>query len=273
MIKKSKNSELKAEHKNISIQFSLDGFSFCITEATSNKPINVTQYQFKNKVETPELLLEKIEHIFTSDSTLQQDFKNVVVIHQNNLATLVPSKYFDENNLKTYLNYTIKTLANDFIAFDDCTKISAKNVYIPYVNINNYLFQNFGEFEYKHHATVLIDKLINLAATKDQQHFFVYVSASQLDIVVTQGSDLVFYNSFLFNTKEDFIYYILFTAEQLALDPNKFNLTFLGDISENSAIYKITHTYIRNIDFIKINTDFFKSDTELSPYSNYLLLS
>ena len=58
------------------------------------------------------------------------------------------NSYFDENSLDNYLKYTIKTLKNDFITFDDIEEIAAKNVYIPYVNINNFLFSQFSQFTF-----------------------------------------------------------------------------------------------------------------------------
>ncbi|CAA0228583.1 DUF3822 family protein [Tenacibaculum maritimum] len=273
MQKNSTRNNIVSEHKDLSVQFSLDGFSFCIKDALSHKPICFTKYSFDQKIATPELLLEKIEHIFSSDPDLQQDFKNTVAIHQSNLATLVPNEYFQEKELKTYLNYNIKTLATDFIAFDDLQCIEAKNVYVPYVNINNYLFQNFGEFEYRHHASVLIDKLLNHTKKDGRSYFFAHVFKSQLDIVVLKDNSLLLYNSYPFNTKEDFLYYLLFTAEQLGLDPNEFQLTFSGDIEENSAIYAITYQYIRNINFISTTSTFFNNSNDFSNHSNFILIS
>ena len=249
----------------------MDGFSFCTTNSETKETISFTEYTFKETLATPEILLEKIEHIFSTDTLLQQDFNTVEVIHQNNLATLVPSKYFDEETLATYLNFNIKTLATDFITFDEVTQLDAKNVYIPYVNVNNYVFQNFGEFEYMHHSTVLIDKLLKQTKDNTKKQFFVHVSKNQLDIIVIENNKLLFYNNFLFNTKEDFIYYILFTAEQLGLNPDEFLLTFLGDIEEVSEIYKITYNYIRNIDFIKTTNPFFNTSEDFSSHSNYIL--
>ncbi|APG64206.1 hypothetical protein LPB136_01970 [Tenacibaculum todarodis] len=270
--KKSKHTSINTNKRNLSIQFSLDGFSFCITNLETNEIIHFSEYVFKNTLATPELLLEKIESIFSTDIQLQQDFMAIEVIHQNNLATLVPTKYFNEEELATYLNFNIKTLATDFITFDEVTELDAKNVYVPYVNINNYVFQNFGEFEYKHHSTVLIDKLLENTKNTVEKHFFVHVTKNQLDIIVVQENKLLFYNSFPFNTKEDFIYYILFTAEQLGLNPDDFQLTFLGDIEAASEIYKITYNYIRNIDFIKTTNSFFNAEDDFSPHSNYILV-
>lgn len=269
--KKTINKPIKAQDKSLSIQFSLDGFSFSIVDTISKAIISVTEYTFETTVATPELLLDKISEIFKNDSELQQDFTTVHVIHQNSLNTLVPQSYFDATKLRQYLDYNIKTLATDYITFDEISTINAKNVYVPYVNINNYLFQNFGEFEYQHHATVLIEKLLGHTTNTEGLSFYVHVSETQFDIVVLQQQELLYYNSFEFHSKEDFIYYILFTVEQLELDPNELQIVLLGAIEQESELYQIIYQYIRHVSFITITAPIFEGATDFSNHSNFLL--
>ncbi|MGG8495249.1 DUF3822 family protein [Tenacibaculum sp. TC6] len=272
--KKNKKHSANAQHKSLSIQFNLDGFSFSIQNSDTGEILVFTEYTFEKTIASPELLLEKIMYIFANDKDLQQDFSTVFAIHQNNLATLVPNEYFDRNNLKPYLKFTVKTLSTDFITYDTLNTVDASNVYIPYVNINNFIFQNFGEFEYQHHATVLINKLLaNTTHTNELPVMYVHVGISQLDIIVIQKKELILYNSFVYQTKEDFIYYILFVAEQLQMNPEEFPLVFLGKIDKESDLYTITYKYIRTINFIESSTRFFNKDDEFSNHSTYILLS
>ncbi len=271
--KKTINNIIKDNYrKALSIQLSLDGFSFCISNSFTKEMQHFTVFTFEETSTTPEFLLSKIEEIFNDSTLLKQDFETVTVIHQNNLSTLVPSPLFNEEELNLYLDYNVKTLTNDYLAFDSLSQLDIKTVYIPYVNINNYLFQQFGEFEYKHHSTILIDKLVLHSKNNSEKQCFVHVSQRNFDIVIIENSNLLFYNSFTFQTKEDFIYYILFTAEQLKLNPEKFQLVFIGDIEKESELYHITYQYIRNIDFIKLENSFFENEEDVSNHSHYITL-
>ena len=254
----------------LSIQFNLDGFSFSIYNIISKKEVYFREYEFENSQVTPENLLLKIKDIFNTDTQLQNDFSSVIVIHQNNLSVLVPSRYFNKKELASYLNFNIKKLTIDYIAFDSLEVLESKNIYIPYVNINNYLFQNFGEFEYKHHSTVLIEKLLNSTNNKEKT-MFVNVSKTSLDIVVIENNQLILFNTFSYDTKEDFIYYILFVAEQLNLNVNEFSLHFTGKVNLEDAIYKITYKYIKNVYFLESNNTLF-SELNIAPHSNFILL-
>lgn len=271
VIKKNSSISLKTLKDNrLSIQFNLDGFSFCIYNNSLNKEVYFCEYEFETTLNTPENLLLKIEEIFKKDTKLQNDFTSVTVIHQNNLAALVPDQFFDENELATYLNYNIKTLVTDFISFDSIDVLKTKNVYVPYVNINNYLFQNFGEFEYKHYSTVLIEKLLKVNKSNNKT-MYVNVGKTTLDIVVIENKQLLLFNTFSYNSKEDFIYYILFVAEQLNLDTLEFPLYFTGNITLNTAIYKLTYKYIKNIYFLESEKAIF-NELKIPKHSNYILL-
>jgi hypothetical protein len=155
-------------------------------------------------------------------------------------------------------------LENDYIEKESIISTEMMNVYIPMVNINNYLFDRFGSFEYKHSSTVLLEILIGKFKNSSTTRFFVNVEDNFFQIIVLKNKQLEFYNSFNFKTKEDFIYYILFTSEQLQLNPEEFQLTFLGDIEKESELYEIAYTYIRNINFFeskhKIKSKFGISD-------------
>jgi hypothetical protein len=266
----SKISLKKTKDIALSIQFSLDGFSFCVTNTETKEKIYFTEYQFDETLNSPEELLEKIEYIFKTNTNLQLEYNAVSVIHKNNLATLVPSKFFDQNFLTSYLNFNIKTLGTDFIAFDEITYMDAKNVYVPYININNYLFQNFGEFEYRHYRTILIEKLLMLEGSNEKK-MYINVSKNSFDIVVLENKKIIFSNSFLYHKKEDFIYYILFTAEQIQLNTAIFKLYFMGEIEVESDIYKIAYKYIKNIFFLESQNSIFK-DLEAPNHSNFILL-
>ena len=264
----NKNIEVTSKRK-LSIQFSLDGFSFCTTN-THNEVIEFSSYTFSKTKNSPELVLEKLQDIFKKEKSLQYDFETVTVIHQNNLNTLVPNEYFKKDALKSYLKYSIKTIATDLITFDELDFMNSKNVYIPYVNINNFLFQNFGEFEYKHYSSVLLEKLFSIAS--NDICCYIHVSKSTFDIVIIKNSNLQFFNIFEYKTKEDFMYYVLFTLEQLELSTEETLVTVLGDIEEDSDLFRLMYTYIRNIDFLSSKNAVFNNQKEISKHSNFILI-
>jgi hypothetical protein len=51
------------------------------------------------------------------------NYDEVLIIHNNNLSTLVPTT-FDENYLGSYLQYNTKVFETDFFAFDTLSTTS-----------------------------------------------------------------------------------------------------------------------------------------------------
>ena len=88
--------------------------------------------------------------------------------------------------------------------------------------------------------------------TKNLQGEFVYAHLyeSFLELLIIKDNKLLFYNFFEYKTAEDFVYFILFSCEQLKLDVEKLMLLFSGNILKKDKIYQLIYTYIRNIDFL-----------------------
>ena len=237
----------------MSIQVSLSGLSFCILNTNTQSVVFFKSFPFEKKG-NPNDLLDKLTHLFNTESTLKQSFKSVTVIHENELSALVPKSLFNEDHLADYLKFNSKILRSDFITFDEISANESVNVYVPYVNINNYLYDIFGEFEFKHFSTIVIETILKLEKNTSDTKMYAHVSNSHFEIIVTKNGQLQLYNTFDYTTKEDFIYYLLFTAEQLGLNPEEFPLVLLGNVAKEDDLYKIAYTYIRNVSIIKTST-------------------
>ena len=261
---KRNNLELSTlKEKKLSIQFSLDGFSFCITDVFTETILALYHYPFK--AATPETLLTEIEAVFNASELLKNTFKNVNVCHINNLSTLVPKSFFDKEKLASYLGYSAKTFKNDYYTHDTIDAIEAVNVYIPFVNINNYFIDTFGSFNYNHFSSLLIKHLITFSPKSEIPQVFAHIAKSHFEIVVFKNQQLLLYNTFKYQTKEDFIYYLLFVAEQLKLDAETFNLQLLGAVTKQDDLFSIAYKYVKNTSLFEYNlsykTDFILADT------------
>jgi hypothetical protein len=75
----------------------------------------------------------------------------------------------------------------------------------------------------------------------------VHAGEHYMDILVLSQKQLLFYNSFPYTTKEDFIYYLLFTLEQLKLDTETVKTRLFGVVEEGDEIYTICYEYIQHL--------------------------
>ncbi len=266
------NSNIDKSQNNIlSIQVSLNGLSFCILNTESNSVTHYSNIKFDKTLNPVEALLQLKDYLGTN-KVLQQDFANVHLIHENELSTLVPKSLFDEDNLADYLKFNAKILSNDYITHDELKQGDIVNVYVPYVNINNYLYDAFGDFEFNHFSTLLLNAIFSIHKGKEETTMYASISETHFEIVVVKGNSLILYNTFEYQTKEDFIYYILFASEQLELNPEEFPLVLVGNISENNELYNIAYTYIRHLSIYEDELRFnISTDNSQALKNNFVL--
>lgn len=260
---------------HLSIQLGLDGLSFCTIDKKDNKVRSLEHHSFADGSPTPEKHLSNVRSLFEKEEALQRRYGSVNISHDNQLATLVPKPLFDEAHLKDYIRYSSKTYDNDYIVFDEIENHDMINVYIPFVNVNNFFLERFGSFEYKHASTILISSLLNTYKFSEHPHMFAHIGEHSFDLLVIAGNRLLLHNSFTYQTKEDFLYYLLFTAEQLELNPETLELVLSGNIRKAGPLYEIAYTYIRNVNLLENRSkmEFSDSIDEDSKRRHFTLLN
>lgn len=81
---------------------------------------------------------------------------------------------------------------------------------------------------------------------------------------------LILHNTLEYNLKENILYYLLFTAEQLKMDLNEFPVFVRGRLDPQDEIYELLYCYVRYAELEK-HIPIFKTTSKLLQ-ENYLLL-
>jgi len=265
------NNEIDNTTK-MSIQVSLNGLSFCIKKNGNISFLEIDNFGIQL---TPEQVLEKIKFSLNSKEELKDNFDSIEVIHQNDLYSTIPKSLFDESKLSEYLKYNIKVLQSDFIAFDLLEQQELVVTYVPYININNFFFDTFGAFVYKHSNTILVNTLLLQEKNTDSIRVFANINENSFDLIVISKGKLILNNTYKYHNKEDFLYYLMYSTEQLKLNPEEFELIFLGKIKKEDELYSIAYAYIRNVSFgkTKQNLTLTPDIQYFEPHENFVLLS
>ena len=258
--------------KALSIQINLSGLSFCVLNCDTNTILHLETVNFGH-TKNPETLLDAVKTIFNTNSALDDSFKNITVVHQNLWQTLVPKALFNKEHITDYLKFNTKILAGDFVDFDSIPLIEANTVYVPFTNVNNYIFEQFGSFVYKHSATLLLEHLAKAEKNSTNNSVYINIETLSFDITVFKNGVLHLFNSFKYSNDQDFIYYILFTFEQLLLNPETVTTYLTGRVTEQDALYKMAYTYIRHLCIYNAERTFSFSETPLQSQYHFNLLN
>ena len=76
-----------------------------------------------------------------------------------------------------------------------------------------------------------------------------HVQYSHFEMLFFKNGQLHFFNSFNYTTAEDFIYYFLFSCEQLGLNMDRLDVVVFGEIDEEANTYGLLYKYVRNVSF------------------------
>lgn len=237
------NTITSRNYRKLSVQVSPGGISFCCFDTLNREITHCITAPFSKY--SP--LEEELWKVFLNNPLLTGTYDETVVLHDNSYNTFVPTALFDANYPGSYLQYNTKVFDTDFFAVDELDSYELNNIYVPMVNVNNFLIDQFGAFEYKNANSVLVAKLLDASKNIDEKQVFVHFNENHFEIVVVRNQKLLLYNSFEYKTPEDFLYFLLFTMEQLFLNPETAKVYLLGKVEENDPNYSLAYTYIRHI--------------------------
>ncbi len=241
---------------HLSIQFGLSGFSFTILNVSRNKFLYLKSFSFL-KAKTVDEAVYEMEKVFLDEQILHQPFKTINIAYCGKKSVLVPLPLFEKDKAKDYLRYNAEISEQESVFFDILKNIEAVNIYAFDAVFESWIKSNFPTAKIVHHATCLIESLLsNNKNTLTEATLFVNVGEFNFEVVLLDKKDLIFYNSFDYQSSEDFVYFLLFVCEQLKLNPENLKLKLIGEIEKNSALYSIICKYIRDVSFVDRNDMF-----------------
>ena len=205
---------------------------------------------------TPSDLAQKVDQIIAKQKLLQQGFASTSIAIADTLNTLIPEAIYSESNRKEILQFNHPVLQNEGENSDWLASIKAYNTYLIPEALKRCLNKNFPKAIWKHDSSILIESLIQQFKLKEGEKVYLSVQNNYFELVVLEGKKLRFFNSFAYKTAPDLIYYLLFSFEQLSINPDQIPVVLLGEIEKESEVYKLLYRYVRHLHFAKRNPNY-----------------
>lgn len=248
--------ESQTRNYALSIQLWLKGLVFTVYNPEKNKFIGVESFVFHDN-ENVEQLPSFLGKVLNNRPSFGFPYGSVFLLYQNKYSTLIPEPLFNEDHKNLYLGFNQPFQENSRIVFDKLKNNQAVNIYY----LPNLVVEKVKDFwpnvNLLHFSTALIESLsINFKNKVDVKTLFVNLRDDCFDMVYFKENKLHFYNSFDFRTKEDFIYFLLISIDQLMLNPEDVNLIISGSIDKTDDAHSMVHQYIKNYSFISRNDNY-----------------
>ena len=190
----------------------------------------------------------------------ENQYKNEITIQRlldgfsfdNSRNTFVPKEVYQEKDKSKYLEILGLTDAESVVCADFVEEAGAYNVYAITKEEYDYVKSLPKDMKVRHASSVVVAELIRESRERtDDTRVFLNIKDQRFEMIVLEGCKLLFFNHFRYKTKEDFLYFLLFTIEQLHLDAGAVPVYFLGMIEEDSQLVELTKRYVRDVRFKK----------------------
>ncbi|MFV0289628.1 MAG: DUF3822 family protein [Mangrovibacterium sp.] len=232
------DSNLTFEY-NLSIQLSLDGFSFSILDLLQNKVVYLYYQEiFDSK---PEFVLKNLQEIYEKSDLLNLAYKNTKICFANSSKQqLIPSSFFNENYINCYQQLAFsKTEAHHNHHIDLPTHKLKLVVSTPEI-----IFQFFQE---KHPQSFCNTNIAIWANqfTEFRQAAFISISKREVSILLFNDAGLCSASSFPWYYESDLLFFILGSINKCS-SPVK-QIVLSGIVNKFSYIYHQLKSYCNKV--------------------------
>lgn len=266
--------EKKTASYQLLLQMGVNDIQVAIHDKQQNKYIALEKYVVSN-TDNFEALTDLFDILSKESKLIDHVFQSVICLIVSNLSTLVPSVLFEEDKKEIYLNFNASLTEDEVIMTDEINSLDAKNIFALPASLKTKLNHKYSNVKYHHASSALIDTLTANNKNQTGKKIYIHIESTHFEILLIEGKNLIFYNSFNYHSTEDFIYYVLFVFEQLQLNPEKTETILLGEVEKSSALYTLTNKYIRNIKLAErtVDSDYSYQLQTLPKHFNFTLFN
>ena len=240
----SSPNNLLTEKCHLSVEIGLNNFSYCLFDTLTFTYILLKKFDFQAK--DIKESCEKITNIIASEDLLQKEFYSSSLAFNNFPSTLVPTPFYKEEKNREILSFNHEI---EEVLTDKMHQMDAVNIYSVPIDLLNLINKSFPNTQKKCNSNILIDQLLLQNEKTEKTIVYASIEKKKLEVCVLSENKLEFHNSFTTDTKEDLLYFLLFSMEQLGLSPEKTELVLLDDILKSDEKYNLLYEYVRNISF------------------------
>ena len=223
----------------LSIQITLDGFSFVVCPAESDQN---PDYIHINRLENPSP--ENLKAAFSGFREFDfKEFFSVFIMVHTGFFALVPETIFDPADMTAYLDLNHTQRNTGFALSNRIPDLGAVSIFSMDHEIYGLLKNKFPTAGFCHTSL----PFCNVALAHEIDGCFVQCYEKSIELAIVQGHKLILYNIFNFQDGNDIVYFILNAYKSINLDPLFYPLFIAGTLKEGSEVIKLTEKYIKNI--------------------------
>jgi Protein of unknown function (DUF3822) len=195
-------------------------------------------------------LTEELKKIFSREDLLNYLFRRVKITMPDIQPVLVPARLYNEYEKTTYFTELMADNKAEAIHNDEVEELGLQILYPTDPALMAVLKKQFPTAKFYNNSTPFLLGCRNTVDEERRHNLFAHFTQKNIYISLFEKKNLLFSNSFKYQTAGDVLYYILLTYNQHNLDPAHQPLHLSGQILDNAEIYKTLYRYIGELKFM-----------------------
>lgn len=198
---------------------------------------------------------------------------HITVVNQR--FTLVPKTLFEEKKAGAYLDAGCGTDPSFKVFSTGMTHLPAQLVFgVPKETFEK-LRERFTNPEFHHQCLFTVDPILGRNKNQSGKNVHVQVFEDQVEIMVSDGNQLLLYNVFPYQVTDEAVYHIMNAFEVMRMNPESVPVIIGGQAGKNSTLYSLVYKYVRNVQHFQLpeRSRFAYALSEIPAYRFHALLS
>jgi hypothetical protein len=221
-----------------------------VSKTKSNIHLAIGEGKFGNKLDFKDFpLSDFINTLKSSSLKISKSYGSVSISISNTLFSFIPKALFQEKSLDLYVKLNTQIKSSYDFRYKTLEKEGIIVCFAVPKNLNSWIEKVFPNAKLTHEIAIFTESVLRDFYSLSENRVIINIHKNHFDIISLEKGQLKFINSFLFKTKEDLLYYILYAFEQLEINPNLIEVFLLGEIKKGDEIHQLIFQYIKNINF------------------------
>ena len=233
------------DNYEISIQVSLDGFSFCILDTLRKRFVMLREYRLTPRADRQ---CDQVLDIINNDEFLSRHFRRYRIIFSSAQTTLVPSGLYDPALKDDYFRINYRLEEGHIISNNRLNEPDAFLLFDVNRELLDLLVTAFPEASLSHNVRALLFGGFRQSAGSGARYIHINIEDNYFNLFIIEDKKLSFINSFKYRNSSDILYYMLHTFEQLGVTKDA-TVWVSGRIEKFDELHNNMSRYVKKIRF------------------------
>ena len=194
-------------------------------------------------------VVQSLKDIFFENHSFSYSYKSFYVICASEKYTLIPDSVFSEQKKELLFSFCHQTNIEQKILTQQIKDINASLLFNIDYEVYEFMMRSLVNPQFIHSLSPLLVLWQKNSFTCYPKQTYIIVRDGSFDIVCFEHGEMLFVNSFDYETDKDIVYYIMYVCRQLGINQLEDCIHFCGNNSKCRLVMSVIAKYIKQIDY------------------------